>query len=146
MKNDMDKCYDSNEDFNKSFKRSEVTLAQILFCKNSIYEAKVSNDVNEIIKIAHERNIEIELDESALAAKIIAEDTNRAKELIGNSQASKRLSKIGLESDVKLCQQLNSMDRWQRNVPIDSLSVPIGIGMGGNLFKLDFMTSSESSE
>ena len=66
--------------------------------------------VNEIIKIAHERNIEIELDESALAAKIIAEDTNRAKELIGNSQASKRLTKIGLESDVKLCQQLNSMD------------------------------------
>ncbi len=39
--------------------------------------------------------------------------------------------------DVGNVEQLNSMDRWQRNVPIDSLSVPIGIGMGGNLFKLD---------
>ena len=56
-----DRIFEISIIVNKSFKRSEVTLAQILFCKNSIYEAKVSNDVNEIIKIKAEKIIDMNL-------------------------------------------------------------------------------------
>lgn len=66
--------------------------------------------VNEIIDVAREKNIEIELDESALAAKILAEDKNRSKELIGNSWGATKLSRIGLKGDVEICQQLNTLD------------------------------------
>ena len=34
-------------------------------------------------------------------------------------------------------EQLNSLERWKQNNPITSLAVPVGIGNGGNLFKLD---------
>ncbi len=66
--------------------------------------------VNEIIDVAKEKGINIELDESALAVKLLAEDKQRAKELIGNSWGAKKLSKIGLRCDVEICQQLNMLD------------------------------------
>lgn len=66
--------------------------------------------VNEIIDVAKEKGINIELDESALAVKLLAEDKQRAKELIGNSWGAKKLSKIGLRGDVEICQQLNTLD------------------------------------
>lgn len=66
--------------------------------------------INEIVDVAKERNIKIELEESAIAAMILAEDKNRAKELIGNSWGSKKLTKIGLKDDVEICQQLNTLD------------------------------------
>ena len=34
-------------------------------------------------------------------------------------------------------EQLNAIARWKQNNPVDSLAVPIGVGSGGNLFKLD---------
>lgn len=34
-------------------------------------------------------------------------------------------------------EQLNSFNRWQTNVPINSLQAPIGVDQQGNLFKLD---------
>lgn len=34
-------------------------------------------------------------------------------------------------------EQLNSLAKWQQNNPVVSLAVPVGIGNGGNLFKLD---------
>lgn len=64
--------------------------------------------INEIVKIAHEKNIELEIDEASLAAMLLAEDKNRAKELIGNSMASERLRKLGLNCDVEICQELNT--------------------------------------
>lgn len=66
--------------------------------------------VKEIIKVAKEKNIDIELDESALAVKILAEDTQRAIDLIGNSCGATKLGKIGLNGDVEICQQLNTID------------------------------------
>ena len=39
--------------------------------------------------------------------------------------------------DVGNVEQLNSLERWKQNNPINSLAVPVGIGNGGNLFKLD---------
>jgi len=66
--------------------------------------------VNEIIDLAKEKNIDIELDESALAVKILAEDKDRSKDLIANSWGATRLSKLGLKCDVEICQQLNTLD------------------------------------
>lgn len=66
--------------------------------------------VDEMINVAQEKGIEIELDESALAAKLLAEDKVKAKELISNSMAAGRLVDIGLKGDVELCQQLNTID------------------------------------
>ena len=34
-------------------------------------------------------------------------------------------------------QQLNSLDRWQSNNPVNSLSVPVGIDQSGQLFNMD---------
>ncbi len=34
-------------------------------------------------------------------------------------------------------EQLNSFNRWQTNIPINSLQAPLGIDKAGNLFKLD---------
>ena len=34
-------------------------------------------------------------------------------------------------------EQLNSYNRWQTNVPINSLQAPLGIDKQGNTFKLD---------
>ncbi|MCI6265962.1 MAG: type VII secretion protein EssC [Erysipelotrichaceae bacterium] len=34
-------------------------------------------------------------------------------------------------------EQLNSLERWKMNDPINSLATPIGLSMNGNLFKLD---------
>ena len=39
----------------------EVLKDKKLFCQNSIYEAKVSNNVNEIIKIKAEKIIDMNL-------------------------------------------------------------------------------------
>ena len=39
--------------------------------------------------------------------------------------------------DVGNIEQLNSLERWKHNNPINSLAVPVGIGNSGNLFKLD---------
>ena len=66
--------------------------------------------VDEIVNVAQERNIDIVLDESALASKLLAEDKQKAKELIGTSWGGKKLSKIGLSGDVEICQQLNTFD------------------------------------
>lgn len=66
--------------------------------------------VNEIINIAEEKDISIDLDESALAVSLLAEDTGRAKELIGNSWGATRLGNLGLKGDVEICQQLNTID------------------------------------
>lgn len=66
--------------------------------------------VNEILDVAKEKDIDIELDESALAVKILAEDTKRAIDLIGNSMGATRLGKIGLKGDVEICQQINTID------------------------------------
>lgn len=66
--------------------------------------------VNEIIDVAKEKNMKIELDESALAVKILAQDKERSKDLIGNSLGATRLSKLGLKGDVEICQQLNTLD------------------------------------
>jgi len=64
--------------------------------------------INEIVNVAHEKNIELEMDESSLAAMILAEDENRAKDLIDNSMASKRLRKLGLNDDIEICKELNT--------------------------------------
>ena len=66
--------------------------------------------VNEIIKIAKEKNINIDLDESALAVQLLSEDKDKAKNLIGNSFAAHRLSKLGLSNDVKICQEQSTTD------------------------------------
>ena len=66
--------------------------------------------VNEIVDVAKEKGIEIELDESALAAMILAQDKDRSRDLIGNSWGATRLSKLGLKGDVEICQQLNTLD------------------------------------
>lgn len=66
--------------------------------------------VNEIIEVAREKNIEIELEESALAVKILAEDKERSRELIAASWGAKRLSKIGLKGDVEICREINTLD------------------------------------
>lgn len=66
--------------------------------------------VNEIIEVAEEKGITIELDESALAVKILAEDKQRAIDLIRTSMAAGRLSNIGLMGDVEICQQLNTIN------------------------------------
>ena len=66
--------------------------------------------VNEIIQVAKEKGIDIQLEESALAVKILAEDKQRAKNLIGNSWGATRLSNIGLSGDVEICQQLNTIE------------------------------------
>lgn len=66
--------------------------------------------VDELIKTAIELGIDIELDESAYAVELLAEDKDRAKEIIGNSWGSKKLSKIGLENDVRICQEQNTLD------------------------------------
>lgn len=66
--------------------------------------------VNQIIDVAKEKNMKIELDESALAVKILAQDKERSKDLIGNSLGATRLSKLGLKGDVEICQQLNTLD------------------------------------
>lgn len=39
--------------------------------------------------------------------------------------------------DVGKIEQLNSLERWKRNMPILSLAAPIGLAMNGSLFKLD---------
>ena len=64
--------------------------------------------VDEIVNIAREKNIEIELDESALASKLLAEDKKKASDLIGNSWGATKLGRIGLKGDVEICQQLNT--------------------------------------
>ena len=65
--------------------------------------------INEILDIAREKSIDIELDESSLAAKLLAKDKTKAKELIGNSWGAKKLIKIGLVKDVEICQELNTI-------------------------------------
>lgn len=66
--------------------------------------------VDELVKIASEKNINIELDESAWAVQLLSEDKEKARDIIGNSWGSKRLSKIGLSGDVKICQEQNTLD------------------------------------
>lgn len=66
--------------------------------------------VDEIVKLAYEKNIPVELDESAWAVQLLAEDKQKAKDLIGQSWGSKKLSKIGLKNDVRICQELNTLD------------------------------------
>jgi 2-phosphosulfolactate phosphatase len=66
--------------------------------------------INEIVTVANENNIELEMDESSLAAMILAEDEDRAKDLIDNSMASKRLRKLGLNTDIEICKELNTQN------------------------------------
>ena len=63
--------------------------------------------VDEIIKQADIMDIDVTLEESALAAKLLSQDHKKAQELIYESQAAKRLRKLGLDEDVKLCMQIN---------------------------------------
>lgn len=64
----------------------------------------------EIINNAKNMNIDIELDESALASTILAEDEKQSKELIGNSWGAKKLKKLGLDEDVKICQLISEIN------------------------------------
>ena len=66
--------------------------------------------VKEIIKSAKDQNIPLELDETALASTILAKDEKQVKELIGNSWGATKLTKLGLEDDVKLCQLINEIN------------------------------------
>lgn len=66
--------------------------------------------INEIISIAKEENIEIELDESALASQIVAGDINQSKQLIGDSWGATKLTKLGFKKDVEVCQLINQID------------------------------------
>lgn len=45
--------------------------------------------------------------------------------------------------DVGKIEQLNPLERWKINNPINSLSVPIGLSIDGNLFKLDLHEKEE---
>lgn len=66
--------------------------------------------VDEIIKKAEEENIPIDLDESAWAVQLLAEDKEKAREIIGKSWGSTKLSRIGLSGDVRICQEQNTKD------------------------------------
>lgn len=66
--------------------------------------------IDEIVHEAEKMDVEIELEESALAAHIISKDKEYARDLIDNSKASQRLKKLGLEDDVEICRQINSTD------------------------------------
>lgn len=66
--------------------------------------------VDEIISIAKENNIELEIDESAWAVQLLAEDKEKARDIIGKSWGSTRLSGIGLSGDVRICQEQNTLD------------------------------------
>ncbi len=45
--------------------------------------------------------------------------------------------------DVSRIEQLNPIERWKVNNPINSLSVPVGLSTDGNLFKLDLHEREE---
>lgn len=66
--------------------------------------------VDEIIRIAQKKNIPLELDESAWAVQLLAEDKEKAKDIIGKSWGSQKLSKIGLQCDIIICQEQNTSD------------------------------------
>lgn len=66
--------------------------------------------INEIIKIADEQNIDLELSELALVSKIISQDYQKAKQLIYDSGSAERLRKLKADKDIEECALLNKLN------------------------------------
>ena len=64
----------------------------------------------EIIKEAQNEGIELNLEESAQASLILAQDHTQAQKLIMDSWGGQKLRKLGLEEDVKICTQINQTE------------------------------------
>ncbi|OED29558.1 2-phosphosulfolactate phosphatase [Methanosphaera sp. WGK6] len=66
--------------------------------------------IQEIIEISKELDIDIKLEESALAAKLLTDNTDKAVQLIKNSLSGQRLVSLGYGDDVGICQEINTID------------------------------------
>lgn len=66
--------------------------------------------IQEILKVASNENIDITLDDSAIACKLLTDNIHNALDSIAFSWGGKRLAKLGLEEDVNICQEYNTID------------------------------------
>lgn len=61
----------------------------------------------EIIKVAKEKDVKLEIEESALACLILAEDHEKFKNLMYDSWGGKRLKSKGADKDVEMCTMID---------------------------------------
>ena len=66
--------------------------------------------VEEIVNIANERSIDLDVEESALISKLLASNHDRARELIDTSLAAERLTKHGFKDDIVVCHEISKLD------------------------------------
>ena len=66
--------------------------------------------IQEILKVASEEGVEISLDDSAIACKLLTDNIHNALDSIPFSLGGQRLAKLGLEEDVKVCQEYNTVN------------------------------------
>ncbi|WP_455645919.1 2-phosphosulfolactate phosphatase [Methanosphaera sp.] len=66
--------------------------------------------IKEIMDLAKQDDIDIILEESALATKLLADDTDSAVQLIKDSLSGQRLSSLGYTDDIEICQEINTID------------------------------------
>ncbi len=70
--------------------------------------------INNILKLAKERNIDIFMDETSKVAQLLTEDENKAVELIDTSISANKLRLLNAAKDIIVCEQINKSS----NVPI----------------------------
>lgn len=66
--------------------------------------------INEMVNIAKEKNIYLELSESAKASKIISNNSNIIKQLINTSHSADKLRYLGFGEDIEICSLINKID------------------------------------
>ena len=136
--------------------KSEIfkELLQDTNYRNFSFVSAFENVPKECTKLIDLRrgNVLVDLNNPDVADMSIAVDTYDPYFL---KRSMKSLSKINLEMEssqsymlpsmvtflemygVGKVEHLNPLTRWERNNPVKSLAVPIGVGMDGNLFTLD---------
>ena len=63
-----------------------------------------------MVNIAKEKNIYLELSESAKASKIISNNSNIIKQLINTSHSADKLRYLGFGEDIEICSLINNID------------------------------------
>lgn len=87
--------------------------------------------VDNQLQFAPELNNNIDMYECAKRLANIPIQVEKAKYELPNSLSFLEMYNVGK------VEQLNSLERWKTNNPVNSLSVPVGVDQNGELFKMD---------